>query len=62
VEEEKVVEEVKYNVMSVAKLPWKVKTNCPHCNKEIEVVIAGIALLPSNSEVVRFDMQWIEYP
>lgn len=42
--------------------PIRARVKCPHCNEEIEIVIAGMALLPSNSKAIDFSLSWIEYP
>ena len=42
--------------------PMMSKVQCPHCKQEIKIVIAGMALLPSNSDVVKFELTWIERP
>jgi hypothetical protein len=41
--------------------PIFAKVKCPHCAKDIEIVIAGMAILPSNSEVIKFSLEWIEH-
>ena len=40
--------------------PIFAKVKCPHCKEDIEIVIVGMALLPSNSEVIKFEMIWME--
>ncbi len=52
----------KYEAKSKGFKPIKAKVKCPHCNEEIEIVIAGMAILPSNSKVIDFSLKWIEYP
>lgn len=56
------MEEAKYEVKTEGCKPIRAKVECPYCKKEMEIVIAGMAILPSNSEVSGFNLTWIEHP
>ncbi len=41
--------------------PIMASVKCPHCNEDIEIVIAGLAMLPTpNSKIISFGMTWYE--
>lgn len=54
-------ESSQYNIEeNSSAFPVRVKCLCPNCNKGIELLIVGVALLPSGSKVFDFNLTWVE--